>query len=97
MEQIVVIIVFGTILGVLRYIKEQKVEKTSINVEKIVEQKQTQPRVCGGEVFVQAITQRNYLKVYMTNDYPEYSGELEEQDTQEYIDFITPDILRLIK
>ncbi len=51
-----------------------------------------------GELLIKILlAPKGYKKASMPNEYPIYTGELEDQDTDEYIKFISPDILRLIK
>lgn len=81
MVQIIVLIVLGILLGLIRYICEEK--------KKV--------RITGGELLINAIEKVQYRKATNPNDYKEYAGELEEKDTNEYLEFITLDILNLIK
>lgn len=47
-------------------------------------------------LFIDMINSLRYKRAVMGNDYPIYTGDLEEQDTTEYIDFLKSGILDAI-
>lgn len=78
---VLLIFAIGFFLATLRYIILEK------NREKI----------SYGKLLIEILSANGYQKTNMPNEYPEYKGELENEDTEEYLEFITPDILELIK
>lgn len=78
---ILLILSVGFFLATLQYILVEKKEK----------------QISFGKLLIEILMAKGYKKASMPNEYPVYKGELEEQDTEEYIDFISPDILNLIK
>lgn len=75
------IIAIGILLAVLRYIMLEKDNR----------------ELSYGQLLIEILSAKGYKKASMPNEFPTYSGELEEKDTKEYVAFISPDILKLIK
>lgn len=78
---VLLILAIGMFLAVVKYIVSEQ-NRTGISY---------------GELLISILIGKGYKKASMPNEYPVYKGELEERDTLEYIDFISPDILNLIK
>lgn len=78
---VALIIATGLFLAILRYILAEKSIK----------------KISYGELLTEILEAKGYKKANMPNEYPVYPGELEEKDTAEYIEFISGDILKLIK
>lgn len=58
----------------------------------IVVEKKTE-KVSYAELLIKMIKSFQYKKEVLDNDYPEYHGELEQKDTNEFIDFLDMGIL----
>lgn len=71
----------GIFLATLRYILFEKNRKNTSY----------------GRLLLEILSVNGYKKAKMPNEYPTYTGELENKDTEEYLEFISPDILELIK
>lgn len=84
-QEIIVIVCatlcLGAILGSLQY----RMDKKDV---------QRRKTVAFGELLISRIRSRKYTKPVMGNDYDSYPGSLEEQDTAEFIQFLSSGILR---
>ncbi len=78
---ILLIFSFGALLSTVRYITHEKKKEN----------------VSFGALLTTIIIGKGYKKADMPNEFPVYCGELEDQDTEDYLEFISPDILNLIK
>ncbi len=80
-EIVLLILAIGFFLATLRYILVEKKRK----------------KMSYGELLIEILLANTYKKASMPNEYPVYTGGLENKDTEEYMEFISPDILELIK
>ncbi|NDO50693.1 hypothetical protein FMM75_15260 [Lachnospiraceae bacterium MD335] len=78
---VLIIVSLGVLLAILRYIMAEKNEKG----------------ISYGKLLTEILAAKGYTKANMPNEYPVYPGALEDKDTEEYIEFISEDILKLIK
>ncbi len=65
-------------------------------VKYIIATKQTQ-YTSYSALFIDMINSMQYKRAVMGNDYPVYTGDLENNDTEEYIDFLKSGILGAIR
>lgn len=65
-------------------------------VKYIIATKQTQ-YASYSALFIDMINAMKYKRAVMGNDYPVYTGDLENNDTEEYIDFLKSGILGAIR
>lgn len=75
-------VLLGIVLGSIRYFFYKKPQKERENA---------------GQELLRKIATHEYTKSTMPNNYPEYPGELENTDAQEYLEFVDSGILNYIK
>ena len=64
-----------------------------ISVFKFIAKEKSQKNISYSSLLIEMINSLHYKKEVLDNDFPEYPGELEKQDTKEYINFLDEGIL----
>lgn len=64
-----------------------------ISIFKFISSEKKAKNVSYADILIAMINTFKYKKNVLVNDYPEYHGELEKNDTNEFIDFLDTGIL----
>lgn len=67
-----------------------------ISVGKFIAQEKENKNSTYATIFIEMINSLMYKKQVLNNDYPEYPGELEKRDTEEFIEYLSCGILQII-
>lgn len=77
---VLLVLAIGALISVVKFIMQEKEIKNSTYAS----------------IFIELINSLSYRKQVLDNDYPEYPGELEEKDTNEFVDYLSSGILQII-
>ena len=64
-----------------------------ISIFKFISFEKKTKNVSYADILIAMINSLGYMKSVLVNDYPEYHGQLEKNDTDEFIDFLDTGIL----